>query len=170
MARHATASFLGNSFPVLCSPYAWGMGIIEKLVHVRNRPVLGVLAREILAVYGIDAGRRSTFSKSFRMAHRGMGTVINGAVDVGDRVTIYHQVTVGRADAHLPLSESKMERIRIEADVVLCAGAKVLGGPGITTVGAGTIVAANAVLTQSTGQWEVWGGIPARKLGDRPKP
>lgn len=146
------------------------MGIIEKLVHARNLPVLGSVAREILAVYGIDAGRRSTFSKTFRMAHRGMGTVINGAVDVGERVTIYHQVTVGRADAHMPLSESKMERIKIGDDAVLCAGAKVLGGPGITVIGAGTIVAANAVLTQSTGEWEVWGGIPARKLSDRARP
>jgi serine O-acetyltransferase len=146
------------------------MGFTEQLVHARNKPVIGRSAREILALYGIDAGRRSTFARSFRMVHRGMGTVINGAVDVGERVMIFHQVTIGRADAHLPFARSSMERIRVEDDAVLCAGAKILGGPGVTTVGRGTIVAANAVLTGSTGEWEVWGGIPAKKISDRPRP
>lgn len=52
-------------------------------------------------------------------------------------------------------------------DAILFPGSKVLGGPGVTTVGARTILAANAVLTQSTGEDEIWGGVPARKLGDR---
>lgn len=145
------------------------MGFIEKLIHARNVPVVGKIARELLAVYGIDAGRGTNYSRSFRVAHRGMGLVINGSTDIGERVILFHQVTIGRADAHLPRADSKVERIRIGDDAIIFPGAKVLGGEGVTTVGVGTIVAANAVLTKSTGDWEIWGGVPARKLGDRPR-
>ena len=34
-------------------------------------------------------------------------------------------------------------------------------------VGEGTVIGANAVLTQSTGDWEIWAGIPAKKIGLR---
>lgn len=101
------------------------------------------------------------------MVHRGLGTVIHPRTKIGDRVRIFHQVTIGRADGHRPAAESKMERIEIGDDAVLFPGAKILGGDGVTRVGTGTIVAANAVLTGSTGEWEVWGGVPARKIADR---
>ncbi len=36
-------------------------------------------------------------------------------------------------------------------------------------VGKRTVVGANAVLTQSTGDYKIWSGIPARKIGIRKK-
>jgi serine O-acetyltransferase len=53
---------------------------------------------------------------------------------------------------------------------VLCAGAVVLFGDDGMTIGAGTVIAANAVLTCSTGQGEIWAGSPARKIADRALP
>ncbi len=43
--------------------------------------------------------------------------------------------------------------------------------PGVT-IGDGALIAANAVLTKGTtvGPGEVWGGVPARKIGDRSHP
>jgi len=35
-------------------------------------------------------------------------------------------------------------------------------------VGRGTVVGANAVLLESTGENELWAGVPARKVGLRP--
>ncbi len=49
-------------------------------------------------------------------------------------------------------------------DVWLGAGCVVL--PGVT-VARGTVVAANSVLNRSTGEYEIWGGVPARRLGTR---
>lgn len=103
------------------------------------------------------------------MVHRGLGTVIYPRTVIGDRVRIYHQVTVGRKDAHIPIAESEFEKVEIGDDVVLFPGAKVLGGPGVTSIGNGTIIAANAVLMTSTGEYEIWAGVPARKIGDRPQ-
>ena len=58
-------------------------------------------------------------------------------------------------------------RVRIGDGAVLCAGAVVLFGDDGMTIGAGTVLAANAVLTCSTGPGEIWAGAPARKIADR---
>lgn len=46
---------------------------------------------------------------------------------------------------------------------IIWTGAKVLCKDGILTVGKNTVIAANAVLTQSTGDNEIWAGIPDKK-------
>lgn len=137
------------------------MGMMEHLVARRRFRIV----REILALYGIDFPSTVRVGQNLQLVHRGLGTVIHPDTEIGHNVRIYHQVTIGRADAHLPREQSLMERIEISDDVVLCPGAKILGGPGVTRVGAGTVVAANAVLTCSTGENEVWAGVPARKVG-----
>jgi serine O-acetyltransferase len=55
----------------------------------------------------------------------------------------------------------------IEDDVIIGAGAVVLFSRGTLTVARGTIVGANAVLTRSTGENEIWAGVPARRVGVR---
>lgn len=55
--------------------------------------------------------------------------------------------------------------IRIEQDVWIGANVVVLKG---VTIQRGAIVAAGSVLTRSVGAYEIWGGVPARKLRDRP--
>ena len=74
---------------------------------------------------------------------------------------------LGRADIHRPMAQSRFEGIVIEDDVILSPGAKVLCKEGVLRVGRGTVVGANAVLLQSTGEWEIWAGIPARCIGKR---
>ena len=54
--------------------------------------------------------------------------------------------------------------IFIEQDVWLGANVLVLKG---VTIGRGAIVAAGAVVTKSVGAGEIWGGVPARKIGAR---
>ncbi|PND53808.1 MULTISPECIES: serine O-acetyltransferase [Rhodococcus] len=139
------------------------MGMMEILVARRKSR----WAREVLAVYGVEIPARVHIGKRFHLVHRGFGTVIHPDTIIGDDVQIYHQVTIGRADGHRPRSESAMQRVEIGDGAILFPGAKVLGGPGVTRVGDGTIVAANSVLTTSTGDNEVWAGVPARKVSDR---
>jgi serine O-acetyltransferase len=65
------------------------------------------------------------------------------------------------------MERSSFERIVIEDDVILAPGAKVLCKEGTLRVRRGTVVGANAVLLQSTGENEIWAGMPARCIGQR---
>ena len=55
--------------------------------------------------------------------------------------------------------------IVLEEDVWLGANAVVLKG---VTISRGAIIAAGAVVATNVPQFEIWGGVPARKLGERP--
>jgi serine O-acetyltransferase len=65
------------------------------------------------------------------------------------------------------VQQSRFEGIVIEDDVILSPGAKVLCKEGVLRVRRGTVVGANAVLLQSTGEWEIWAGVPAKMVGKR---
>ncbi len=54
----------------------------------------------------------------------------------------------------------------LENDVWVGANVVILKG---VTIGRGAIVAAGAVVTDSIPPYEIWGGVPARKIGDRPQ-
>lgn len=143
------------------------MSLVARLIYARRSRLLGRAAKELLALYGVEVPRQVEVGPRLRVMHRGFGTVIHPATSIGADVTLYHGVTVGRADPWVPGSRSRMDGIVIGDGAVLCPGAKVLCREGVLEVAAGTIVGANAVLTQSTGPDEVWAGAPARKVGDR---
>jgi serine O-acetyltransferase len=105
-----------------------------------------------------------------RLQHRGRGVVIHPRTTIGDRVRIFHNVTIGRSEPHSLRPDDAIERFVIEDDAWLCVGSVVLGSSGVIRVGRGTVLAANAVLAGSTGENEIWAGIPARKVGDRRAP
>jgi serine acetyltransferase len=139
------------------------MGMVEKLVgkrHVR-------LVREVLLLMGVEVHARTSIGPGLVLHHRGNGVVITPATRIGRSVAIYQQVTIGRSGVGMTDQEQGFEGVEIGDFAVLCAGAKVLGGRGTLRVGTGTVVAANAVLTRSTGDWEVWAGVPAVKVSDR---
>jgi acetyltransferase-like isoleucine patch superfamily enzyme len=46
-------------------------------------------------------------------------------------------------------------------------GTQVIILPNVT-IGEGAIIGAGSVVTKSVGAYEIWGGVPARKIGDRP--
>lgn len=139
------------------------MDFVNRLVTLRRHR----WAQQILALQGVEIPARVEIGSGFRLLHRGVGTVIHPNTVIGDNVTVFHGVTLGRADAWKPKADSLMEGLEIGDEAVLCAGAKVLCMEGTLRVGRGTVVAANAVLTQSTGVNEVWAGIPARKISQR---
>ena len=141
------------------------------LVYARNWPLLGRLAYYALKLLGVEIPLSVAIGRDFELAHGGFGVVIHPRTVIGDRVKIYPGVGLGRADVHLPISASRFEGIRVEDDVVLGSGAKVLCKEGVLRVGRGTVIGANAVLLQSTGEYEIWAGLPARCIGKRqPEP
>ena len=84
----------------------------------------------------------------------GMGVVIGETSDVGDDCTIYQGVTLGGTSLH-----PGKRHPTLEANVVVGAGAKVLGG---FSVGAGARIGSNSVVVREVPPGATVVGIPGR--------
>src|SRR3989337_547355 len=138
-----------------------------RLVYAGRSPLFGRLAYLMLKALGAEVPRSVEIGEGFMLIHGGFGVVIHPKTRIGRNVKIYPGVTLGRADIHLPMEQSKFEGIEIGDEVILSPGSKVLCKEGVLRVGRGTVLGANAVLLESTGEGEVWAGLPAHKVGMR---
>lgn len=86
----------------------------------------------------------------------GHGVVIGETAIIGNRVTLYHDVTLGGTS----LAEGKRHPT-LEDEVVVGAGAQVLGP---ITVGAGAHIGANAVVVKTVPPGASMVGVPAREV------
>ena len=137
------------------------------LVYARKSRILGRLAYYALKLLGVEIPRTVSIGNNFELAHGGVGVVVHSRTKIGDGVKIYPGVTLGRSDIYQPIENSGFEAIIVEDDVILAPGAKVLCRQGVLVVSRRSVVGANAVLLQSTGEGEIWAGIPARPVGKR---
>jgi len=141
-----------------------------RLVYARESKYLGKIAYFMLKILGIEIPLPVVVGKEFELAHGGFGVVIHPKSKIGKRVKMYPGVTLGRADIHIPFDRSNFMGIEIDDDVVLTSGAKILCKEGILRVGQGTVIGANSVLLDSTGENEIWAGVPAKCIGKREAP
>lgn len=139
-----------------------------RLIEHRRRPVVGKMAHRLLRyLSAVEIPDSVEVGRDLVVHHHGFGLVVHPFTRIGDRVHLFQGVTVGRSDVWIARDQSPFEGVDIHDDVWLCAGAKVIGGAGRLNVGRGTVIGANAVLLGSTGEWEIWAGAPARKVGER---
>jgi len=113
--------------------------------------------------------------------HIGRNTAINeyanvrasgGFIRIGANCMIAQFVTIVASNHSTSLGETMLDQpwsstrnfVEIGDDVWIGAGCIVL--PGVT-IGVGAVVAAGAVVTKSVPPYEVWGGVPAAKIGQR---
>jgi serine O-acetyltransferase len=140
-----------------------------RLVYARQLPLIGKLFYYLLKLLGSEIPVSVPIGPGFILEHGGHGVVIHSKARIGANVHIYQGVTLGRADIYLPIEHSKFEGIEIGDNVILSPGCKVLCKQGVLKVGDGTVIGANAVLLESTGEDELWAGAPARCVGKRPR-
>jgi serine O-acetyltransferase len=141
--------------------------LYTRLVYLRSSKIVGRAAYYLLKLLGAEIPPNVPVGEDFELAHGGFGVVVHSKAQIGKRVKIYPGVTLGRADIYRPASESNFSGIIIEDDVILAPGAKVLCKEGLLVVRRGSVVGANAVLLESTGEYEIWAGMPARCVGKR---
>jgi serine O-acetyltransferase len=141
--------------------------VFSRLVYARTIPLLGGLAYYSLKLLGIEIPASVIVGEELELAHGGFGVVIHPKTIIGKRVKIYPGVTIGRADIYRPASQSNFEGIVVGDDAILCPGAKILCKEGTLRIGHGCVVGANAVLLESTGENEIWAGVPAHCIGIR---
>ena len=141
-----------------------------RLVYARQNKLTGKLAYYLLKLLGSEIPVSVPIGPGFILEHGGHGVVVHSKAKIGANVHLYQGVTLGRADIYLPSEQSQFEGIEIGDDVILSPGCKVLCREGVLKVGRGTVIGANAVLLESTGDYEIWAGSPARCVGQRPRP
>ncbi|MDQ0649989.1 serine O-acetyltransferase [Pseudomonas cedrina] len=138
--------------------------LLHRLAHRCHRGPLAPLAKMFSLInflfFGIEIAVASRIGPGLFFPHT-QGTVI-GAFTIGENAVIYQGVTVGAKD--LDFTYDAAHRPCIGDDVLLGAGAKVLGG---IVLGNSVTVAANAVLLSSVPDNVVVGGIPAKILKSR---
>ena len=131
---------------------------------------LGRLFRYALLFRGTDVHPKTQWGDGLRLPHGATGLVIGSRAVIGRNVTIYNDVTIGRADVWRPFPED-FGGYRIGDEVIVGAGARILAKGSVPLViGEGSVVGANTVLTHSTDEWGIWAGAPARRVGDRERP
>lgn len=110
---------------------------------------------------GIDVHPGAQIGDSFFIDH-GTGVVIGETTVIGDRVKIYQGVTLGALSVKRSLSGSKRHPT-IQDDVVIYAGATVLGGQ--TVIGDSAVIGGNVWIVDSIPpQSTVIGKLPSFKM------
>lgn len=141
--------------------------IFNFLVNNRNNRFIGSICVAFLKLLTVEIPKQVEIGENVTFQHLATGTVIHPKTIIQDNVQIFQGVTIGRADSYNSFQNSKMKGIIIGKGAIIGAGAKVLCSKDILRVGENTIIGANAVLLESTGDNEIWGGIPAQKIGMR---
>ncbi len=133
----------------------------ERLARSLHTP-WGAIAFKLLTLLGVEIPRSVVIGEKLELPHGAFGLVVHQSTVIGDRVKIFQGVTIGRSDQYLA-DVPRGGRVVIEDDVTLGAGAKILFRGGETlTIGSGSVIGANAVVTRDVPPREVWAGIPAK--------
>ncbi|WP_119167464.1 serine O-acetyltransferase [Algihabitans albus] len=96
----------------------------------------------------------------------GMGVVIGETAEIGDDVTLYHDVTLGGVAPSIDSDQQRNQKRHptLQDNVIVGSGAQVLGP---ITVARCARVGANAVVTKDVAAGVTVVGVPARAVGDQ---
>lgn len=130
----------------------WSHRIAHALWQKNLKGPARILAQFTRFLTGVEIHPGATIGRRFFIDH-GMGIVIGETAEIGDGVMLYHGVTLGGQ----VLTQTKRHPT-VEDDVVIGAGAKVLGP---ITIGKGSAIGANAVVTKDVPANHIAVGIPA---------
>ena len=116
---------------------------------------------------GIEIHPKAKIGKNLFIDH-GMGVVIGETSEIGDDVTIYHNVTLGGVSPSINSNEQRNVKRHptLEDKVVVGSGAQILGP---ITIGKNSLIGSNAVVTKDVPEKSIMIGIPARRVGDASK-
>ena len=121
-----------------------------------------IISQTIRFFTGIEIHPGAKIGKNLFIDH-GMGGVIGETSEIGDNVTIYHNVTLGGSSPSIDSERQRHEKRHptIGNDVVIGSGAQIIGP---IKVGNNSRIAANAVVVKDVPENATMVGIPARAI------
>ena len=133
---------------VICYPGFYALGayrisnfFYKNKIHIFPRLISEYAHRKT----GIDINPGATIDSPFFVDH-GTGVVIGETTNIGKRVRVAHNVTLGALSIYDEL-QSKKRDPTIEDDVQINSNSTILGGD--TVIGKGSIIESNVWLTKS---------------------
>ena len=137
--------------------------ILYRIAHVLYNHKIYFISRALSQIArfftGIEIHPGAKIGKGLFIDH-GMGVVIGETTEIGDNVTLYQGVTLGGTGKDIGKRHPTLE-----SDVVVGAGAKILGP---IRIGKGSKVGANAVVLKDLLANATAVGIPARMIFQKP--
>lgn len=130
----------------------WGYRAAHALWQRGFRLPARIVSQIVRALTGVEIHPAARIGRRLFIDH-GMGVVIGETAVIGDDVLLYHGVTLGGTS-----TRREKRHPTIGDRVMVGAGASVLGP---VTIGAGSIVGANAVVVTDAPAQSILTGIPA---------
>ena len=126
-----------------------------------------IISQTIRFFTGIEIHPGAKIGKNLFIDH-GMGVVIGETSEIGDNVTIYHNVTLGGIAPSINANDQRNVKRHptLEDNVVVGSGAQILGP---VVIGKNSLIGANAVVTKNVPEKSIMVGIPATRVGDATK-
>ena len=121
-----------------------------------------IISQTIRFFTGIEIHPGAKIGKNLFIDH-GMGVVIGETSEIGDNVTIYHNVTLGGSSPSIDSERQRHEKRHptIGNDVLIGSGAQIIGP---IKVGNNSRIAANAVVVKDVPENATMVGIPAKAV------
>ena len=130
----------------------WGYRWAHRLWRWHLKLLARIHSQFVRFLTGVEIHPGAVIGRRFFIDH-GMGVVIGETTEIGDDVMMYHGVTLGGRS-----TSTGKRHPTIGNDVVIGAGAKVLGP---ITIGANSVIGAQAVVVADAPANSVLTGIPA---------
>ena len=126
-----------------------------------------IISQTVRFFTGIEIHPGAKIGKNLFIDH-GMGVVIGETSEIGDNVTIYHNVTLGGIAPSINANDQRNVKRHptLEDNVVVGSGAQILGP---VVIGKNSLIGANAVVTKNVSEKSIMVGIPATRVGDATK-
>ena len=121
-----------------------------------------IISQTVRFFTGIEIHPGAKIGRNLFIDH-GMGVVIGETSEIGDNVTIYHNVTLGGSSPSIDSERQRHEKRHptIGHDVVIGSGAQIIGP---IKVGNNARIAANAVVVKDVPENATMVGIPAKAV------
>jgi len=110
---------------------------------------------------GLELRNNVTISPRCRIDSR-------GTITVGEHVAISEDVIILTGDHNVKSGKFEGRNRAVVIKDYAWVGTRAMILPGVT-LNEGAVIAAGAVVSKSVPAFEIWGGVPAKKIGERDK-
>lgn len=153
-----------NAYAVIQCNTVWNADFVSETIHIGEHTRIQPFAYLQTDGGRIEIGKHCSVN-AYAVLYGHGGLVIGNYVRIATHTVIVPgNHNFDRTDIPIALQGSSGQEIRIDDDVWIGAGVKILGGVQIAK---GSIIGAGSVVTKSTEPYGIYAGVPAKLIKSR---